>query len=391
MKQESDVQHKKPISLVWCAALLLWLIALCFIPDPRPLSAPAWAIRLTQSTLVESEPKARLVATVVLRTAGLGMIGILLAMSLQGLPMRWSALGVLCGTPLLAIGVKWVNFGYFPIWTQLQFIILIAIFSGLAGLALRRSRVAALALVASAGLLFMWGLSTRVSVDLEQAARATGQYLLDNADEISSGDEGFSQLLKRAFAYAEENSQGADPVFSNKAAILALGVIMGDDQVVRVGWSEISSGRKQEREALRRRVEVHGRNDLPRHFAVSAALTILADENRALTVGITKEASDSNPGGSGFSFVDMLANKSGIRLAVVATQNAQSARMIQKRIKQSTDPSNFLPKFDGLPEGISSDDFQSAYGGLGGSKTMALFEELDRRVNACTGLQSSLK
>jgi hypothetical protein len=198
-------------------------------------------------------------------------------------------------------------------------------------------------------------------------------------------------LLRRAFAYAEDNSQKADAVFCNKAAILALGVIMGDDQVVRAGWGEVSPDRQVERESLRRRVTVHGRGDLPRHFAVSAALTILADENRSLTVGITKEASDSNPGGSGFSFVDMLANKAGIRLAVVATQDAQSARMMQKRIKQSTDPSQFMPKFDGLPEGLSSDEFQSDYGGLGGSKTMSLFAELDRRVSACEGLQASLK
>ncbi len=391
MNQDSDSQHNKTAKYLWCAALVIWLIGLCFIPDPRPLSAPSWAIRIVQSTLVDSEPKARFAATVVLRTAGLGMIGILLAMSLQGLPMRWAALFVLCGTPLLAISVKWVNFGYFPIWTQLQFIILIAVFSGLAGLALRRSRVATIALVASAGLLFMWGVSTRVSVDLEQAARATGQYLLVHADEIPSGDEAFSQLLRMAFAYAEENSHGADAVFANRAAILALGVIMGDDQVVRVGRSEISTGRRGEREALRRRVTVHGRNDLPRHFAVSAALTVLADENRALTVGITKEASDSNPGGSGFSFVDMLANKSGIRLAVVATQNAESARMIQRRIDQSAGSYDFMPKFDGLPEGISSDNFQSDYGGLGGRKTVDLFQEIERRVNACDGLQVGLK
>ena len=35
---------------------------------------------------------------------------------------------------------------------------------------------------------------------------------------------------------------------------------------------------------------------------------------------------DSSPGGSGFSFVDMAANKAGIRFAVVATRNAESAQ-----------------------------------------------------------------
>jgi hypothetical protein len=296
---------------------------------------------------------------------------------------------VLLGTPILGIGVKWANFGYFPIWSQLIFILVVSVLSGLAGLALLRSRLAAIALVAACGVLVTWAASTSVPADLEQASRATGQYLLANSEELVSGDAAFFQLLEMAFAYAEENSHGSDAVFANKAAILALGVIMGDDQLVRIGRTELDPNNKAEREALRRRVTIHGRGDLPRHFAVSAALTVLTDETRALAVGIAKEASDSNPGGSGFSFVDMVANKSGIRLAGLATRNMESARMLQMRMLQTANQFQYIPAIDGLPEGLSSDELQTVYGGLGGAKTRELLAEIDRRIDSCDGLQSS--
>ena len=387
MAHGSDAQIKTKLSNGWAGLLLAWLIGLWLIPDPRPLSAPDWAIRTVQSIGVRSEPKARVAAAIILRTAGIAVLGILLAMSLQNMPLHLAAPIVLGGTPLLAVAVKWLNFGYFPVWTQLQFILLVAFLSGLLGLSLRRSRLAMVGLIAAAAVLFGWGVWTKVPEDLEQAARATGQHLLAHASQIENGDEAFTQLLRMAFAFAEENSHGEDPVFANRAAILALGVIVGDENVARVGWSTLSTEGRKERDRLRGRVTLRGRSDLPKHFTVSAALTVLADENRALTVGIAKEASDSNPGGSGFSFVDMLANKAGIRLASLATRNAAYASTFQQRLIESAQSTDFMPSFDGLPEGLTSEDFQANYGGLGGSKTVALFDEIDRRLDDCSGLR----
>jgi hypothetical protein len=194
-----------------------------------------------------------------------------------------------------------------------------------------------------------------------------------------------------AFSFAEENSHGTDATTPNKAALLALGVIMGDDQIARVGWSDLDPLYKDQRAALRQRITVHGRNDLPKHFAVSAALAVLTDEHRALAVGITKELSDSQGAGSGFSFIDMVANKSGIRLAVVATKSQASARSTQLKIAQADSPFDFMPDINDLPEGLPANIFESAFGGLGGDRTRQLFKEIDRRVMTCDGLSSHLQ
>ena len=286
------------------------------------------------------------------------MLGILLAMSLTQLPFRYAAAVVLVATPVLALGAKWINFGYFPVMPQLQFILLLAILGALAGLALRRSRAAAISLVVPSIALVAWGAATGVPDDLYEVARVTGLYVLEDTEELPQGDAAFSRLPEVAFAYAEDNSHGTDTVLANKAAILALGVILRDDQVARVGQRELKPGGNEQRVALRRRVTIHGRGDLPQHFWVSAALTVLSDEKRALTVGITKEMRDSTSGGSGFSIVDMVANKAGIGFAVLATQNAESARAMRMRLKQGCTNDTFVPSIHDLPEGLSGDVFQ---------------------------------
>jgi len=369
------------------ALLLFWLIGMIFLMEPSPLKTPDWLVGALQSMLNLSEPNARIFATIVLRGLGIGMIGVLLAGVLRAYPLIWSGPIMILLTPILAIGVKWIQYGYFPLRIQIFFIVTVALIGALLGLSLRRSGIAITTLVLFVVGLMVWGLSTGISDDLDEAARATGHYLLSRAEIVGSGDEAFDQLFVLAFAFAEDNSHGRDPVFHNQAAILALGVILGDDQVARIGGRDLNPEFQQSREALRRRVTVHGRGDLPRHYWVSAALTVLSGEDRALAIGIAKEVADSLPGGSGFSFVDMAANQAGIRLAVVATQDIQSARSLQLRLIDPGKEYQFFPEIDGLPENISNEDFQNEYGGLGGAKSREILAEIERRINACNGLR----
>lgn len=373
------------LPLIWAICLFGWLVALCLVPNPRPLAAPDWAVQIFQSSIGLTEPAARTAATIVLRGVGVGMIGVLLALMLQRLPLSGAIPLVLIVTPMLAIATKWVNFGYFPVRPQLQFFIIAAIVGALAGLSIRCSRFAIASLFVVGSAVFILGATLGVSDDVEDAAYATGLFLLDNAAEISRGDAAFAELLQKAFAYAEDNSHGADAVFANRAAILALGVILGDDQVAQIGRRELDPERAKQRMALRRRVTVRGRNDLSMHFWVSAALTVLTDENSALSVGIVKELADSTPGGSGFSFVDMTANKSGIRFAVTATRDDVSARRMQLRIVEGVEVSQLVPDISGLPEGIPGDQFNSEFGGLGGTRTQELLNEIDRRIGELEG------
>ncbi len=208
------------------------------------------------------EPAARAVATIILRASGIGLIGVLLSLALAHLPIRQAAPLVLTVAPLLAVISQWINYGYFPIPAQILLGIASATLGALVGLALRRSRIAIALLVILPMVLFVWGTSTGITDDLEEAARATGQHLLANAKDIPNGDDGFAALIQSAFTYAEDNSHGTSAIEPNKAAILALGVIVGEERIARVAKRQVDMGRGAKIAALRNRITLRGRPDL---------------------------------------------------------------------------------------------------------------------------------
>ena len=356
---------------------------MCLLPDPRPLGAPDWAVNTIRSLGGISEPAARALATIVLRASGIGVLGVLLSLSLLNFHVRVSAPVVLIGTVVLAISSMWINYGYFPITMQIQLAVVSSIVGALVGLVLRRSTISLAVLIVFLVGLFAWGTSTGISNHLDQAARATGLYLLENADDIPDGDEGFKDIFQKAFEFAKDNSDGTDAIEQNKAAILALGVILGEEHVASVAGREIDGGRRKEIAKLDQRLSLRGRMDLIRHFWLSAALTVLSDQSRSMDVGITKELMDATAGGSGFSFVDLTADQAGTLFAGVATRDLQSARDLQQKISRGIEIDEIFPEITGLPEGIYRDEFQAKYGGLGGVETTKILKEIRHRLVGC--------
>jgi hypothetical protein len=102
---------------------------------------------------------------------------------------------------------------------------------------------------------------------------------------------------------------------------------------------------------------------------------------------LTKELMDTAPGGSGFSFTDLAADAAGSAFASAATRDSDSARAVQHRIVQGVRLEDYLPNLHDLPEGLTREQLQSEYGGLGGKGTQAVVAEIRRRIAASPGLQ----
>jgi hypothetical protein len=374
------------MTLIWYGLLLAWFVLLCLVPDPRPLGASELAVKGVRLLVSVSDPTARAIATIVLRGMGLAVIGVLLVQSFARARLKVVVPAALVLAPLLAVSAQWINYTYFPIAQQICFGVVSAVLGVLLGFILRRNRVAMAAFVILAVGLFVWGTSTGISDDLYDAARATGLHILETADDIPRGDEGFEKPMKVAFAFAEDNSHGRDPVLLHRAAILALGVILGEESVAKIAKRKIDLDKMPQAEKLRQRITLHGRSDLSQHFWVSAGLAVLSDDTKSMTVGLAKELMDS-AGGSGFSFVDLTADRAGTLFAVAATRNEESARAMQARIRNGVVIADFVPYPLDLPEGIGNDHFQAEHGGLGGEGTKKIVEEIRRRLDACEGLR----
>ena len=370
-------------TLLWATLLVLWIGVLCLLPDPRPLGAPEWSVNAISKLIDVSEPSARAAATFALRAAGLGLLGFLLALSVSEVGMRGAVLSVIVAGPLLAVACLWINYGYFPLGFQAHIGIASVVVGGLAGLALRRSLATKIAFVIVSGGLVLWATATGISDDVNEAARITGGHILSHADDIPKGDPGFVAVVQEAFEFAEDNSHRTDAIHTNKAVIVALGVILGERRIATVAHRKLDEGYSKEISKVRSLVRLHGRGDLPQHFWVSAALTVLSDQERSITVGLTKELMDAQPGGSGFSFVDLMADQAGNRFAVAATRDDESARLMQALLRSKITTSDFLPPIEGIPEGMTAEEFQSDYGGLGGEKTAEIVDEIQRRLKTC--------
>jgi hypothetical protein len=122
-----------------------------------------------------------------------------------------------------------------------------------------------------------------------------------------------------------------------------------------------------------------GREDLAKHFLVSALLVLEGTSPLAQVVGVTKEVRDSRPGGSGFSFADLAADLAGTRLGEQAQRDPAT---LAARLAAGVGEAALLPSLAGLPEGVDSATFQRVYGGVDGAQTARLRGEVTRRVDA---------
>jgi len=135
---------------------------------------------------------------------------------------------------------------------------------------------------------------------------------------------------------------------------------------------------KARREALGK-PSLRGRNDLHLHFAVSAALAALAGPGPAEAAGVAKEVADRRPGGTGFSFADLLADLAGIRFADWVKADPK-ARL--ERLAKEFRGSDFCPDPSKEPEGLGEEAFAKEYGSTKDERFLAKMKALRDAVAA---------
>jgi hypothetical protein len=218
------------------------------------------------------------------------------------------------------------------------------------------------------------------ALDLE-ALRAQLDHLRETASILPpAGEARFGAAVQSAFAFAATRSGREGAVREDRAALLALGLVLGTRRLEtftgRVAGVDLAAlGHAFKGSTMR------GRDDWPKHFTVSAALTVLSLDRASDAAGVLKEELDAN-GGSGFSFGDLLADHAGTAFADFATRDEVSARGLQVRLAQGFALDDYFPAADGLPEDIQDRELQAKYGGVGGKEYNRLVAEIERRIAA---------
>jgi hypothetical protein len=202
----------------------------------------------------------------------------------------------------------------------------------------------------------------------------TTRYIADSKISTSLFD-----YLKLALELARQRSVSGDAQKENVAALLAVSLYVGDYDLQRALSTllkvNLSSSHKNS-------VTLAARQDLNLHFIYSVALTILSDQGVSLSIGEIKEVSDSAKGGSGFSFVDLTADRAGVQLAEFAISNPSTARLLQDNIYKINTESGVFPDIALLQEGLSEDQFKKDYGNRESADYRVVVSEIDRRIAA---------
>jgi hypothetical protein len=212
--------------------------------------------------------------------------------------------------------------------------------------------------------------------------------LLANAKNLPRNPEArFGAAVRMAFHFAEARSTAGRAVDENRAAVLALGIAIGHPDVERLMGDFLDDKTRRTLRSLFTGTTLRGRDDWPKHLFVSAALTVITASTVSDASGLLKEEKDA-AGGSGFSFADLLADRAGTTFATVATQSEASARALQARLDSGFRVDDFFPRADGLPEGIQDADFQTRYGGVGGTEYRLLEDQIEQRIGKCAAYRA---
>lgn len=123
------------------------------------------------------------------------------------------------------------------------------------------------------------------------------------------------------------------------------------------------------------------RHDFAQHFLVSAGLTVSSGTGIADSIGLLKELDDSQ-GGSGFSFTDIGADRTGVRFAELAVSDTNKARAVQDRFSFGLAEAELMAEFRDLPEFLDSDTFQRLYGGVGTPAYNRVIDDIENRISS---------
>ena len=182
-------------------------------------------------------------------------------------------------------------------------------------------------------------------------------------------------LLQAGFALAaERTAAGADAIDENRAALTTLAFYAN-----RKSLGLMVPAAREWPQPAARVVTLQKRPDFALHFLVSALIAAQARTPLADAAGLWKELSDAKPGGSGFSFNDIAADRAGARFGDLALHDAGR---LQRRIAAGMTEADVMLDASDLPEFMPEPVFVERYGGVGGQRYNAMMATIEARIAA---------
>jgi hypothetical protein len=183
-----------------------------------------------------------------------------------------------------------------------------------------------------------------------------------------------SLLVRRAFSRAPRLQAEA----FNRAALVALALYVVGDRALPLAPSAVQGVKSCGRTIIP--ISLRGRRDLAKHWTFSAALQAVLGNNPAAALGEWKELADSLPSGSGFSFIDLAADRSGLRIARLAVEE-RSASSTAQRLAAATEQDLLPVQLLRAEEGLAEAAFVQRFGTIEAKNYKAAVAWIDRELS----------
>jgi len=184
-----------------------------------------------------------------------------------------------------------------------------------------------------------------------------------------------SNILQPLFKLAQQRSATGNAIEENRLAIFVA------NRYVNY-YPGSAAHRKNNNTVPKYSVFLYKRIDMAQHFMWSATFAALGNSHLANILGLEKELNDAKQG-SGFSFIDLAADRAGLNFGEQATANLEQAVKIQQKMAVIKNYRAFMPDIRDLPESLSSHAFEAQYKSIYSPKYKSVLEDIDQRIASC--------
>jgi hypothetical protein len=235
----------------------------------------------------------------------------------------------------------------------------------------------------------MWAIFTGGSSQLRAETEENLWRIVAMGPRLPSGDARFGALLQAAFATSETYRSDLSIIEQNRAAILAFGIAVGHPNLARFVGLETDSPLVRSAARVGQGTTLNGRDDWPRHYAMSAALAVVKHPIISDAGGLMKEQLDTLTRSSGFSFGDLAADRAGVRFAFAATRSDIAAGAMQERLRSGFSKKDFFPSEVHYPENLSVEEFRHNFGSVGSERYQSTISQIEVALDRCSALSSN--
>jgi hypothetical protein len=182
------------------------------------------------------------------------------------------------------------------------------------------------------------------------------------------------ELMQPLFATALQRSNDENAINENRAVIIATASYIYKNELRRY----LPLGLSYQKEYP---VFAYKRIDIPQNFIASALLPAVDTSLLSQQIGVDKEVGDAQQG-SGFSFIDISADRTGIRFGELAVSSPQQARRLQTIMAAIQDYTDFLPDIENLPEHMDEQTFKEKFVNIDNTNYQNMIKLIDQRIGA---------